>query len=42
MVASDPNQPDAVLQTGQSAKSRNCELEVSKAAIGDLTLSANY
>jgi hypothetical protein len=42
MPAIDPFLPVAFLQTGQSAKSRFCELEGHKAAIGDLTQSANY
>jgi hypothetical protein len=36
----DPNRPVVLLQTGQSAKSRFCELKGHKAAIGDLTQSA--
>jgi hypothetical protein len=36
----DPFLPVTFLQTGQSAKSRFCELEGHKAAIGDLTQSA--
>jgi len=36
----DPFLPVKILQTGQSAKSRFCELEGYKAAIGELTLSA--
>jgi len=36
----DPFLPVTILQTGQSAKSRFCELEGYKAAIGELTLSA--
>ncbi len=37
---SDPQRPIRFLQTGQSAKSRFCELECSEAAIGDLNLPA--
>lgn len=40
-TACDPFLTVAFLQTGQSAKSRSCELEVYKAAIGDLTQSAD-
>ena len=36
----DPHRPVPFLETGQSAKSRFCELECSEAAIGDFTLSA--
>jgi hypothetical protein len=36
----DPNRPDVVLQTGQSIKSRICELEGYKAAVGNLNQSA--
>jgi len=38
--ADDPQRPIRFLQTGQSAKSRFCELEFSAAAIGDLNLPA--
>jgi hypothetical protein len=38
--ADDPNPPVTFLETGQSAKSRFCELEFSEAAIGDFTLPA--
>ena len=41
-ATADPFLTVAFLQTGQSAKSRSCELEVYKAAIGDLTQSANF
>ncbi|MDP3529368.1 hypothetical protein [Methylicorpusculum sp.] len=37
----DPFLPVGLLQSRRSAKFRFCELEVSKAAIDDLTLSAN-
>jgi hypothetical protein len=37
----DPHRPVPFLETGQSAKSRFCELECSEAAIGDFTLPAN-
>jgi hypothetical protein len=40
-AAFDPFLPVAFLQTGQSAKSRFCELEGYKAAIGDLNQTAN-
>ena len=40
MTAIDPQRPIRFLQTGQSAKSRFCELECSEAAIGDLNLPA--
>jgi len=36
----DPVLPVAILQTGQLAKPRACELDIYKAAIGDLTQSA--
>jgi hypothetical protein len=40
LAAIDPFLPVALLQTGQSAKSRFCELECYKAAFGDFTLPA--
>jgi hypothetical protein len=36
----DPKRSISFLQTGQSAKSRFCELKCSDAAIGDFTLPA--
>jgi hypothetical protein len=37
----DPKRSISFLKTGQSAKSRFCELKCSDAAIGDYTLPAN-
>jgi hypothetical protein len=38
--ATDPIRPVSSLLSGRSAKSRLCELELYKAAVGDLTQSA--
>ena len=40
MAVSDPKRSISVLQTGQSAKSRFCELECSEAVVGNLTQQA--
>ena len=39
-AATDPIRPVSSLLSGRSAKSRLCELELYKAAVGDLTQSA--
>ena len=41
MSGIDPIRPVSSLPSGRSAKSRLCELELYKAAVGDLTQSAN-